>query len=91
MPGVSWRNERASMSNEVILWDQHQVGDAGFLGEQRLQAFYKRDRNAPWIFLPVARGARVIDIFQSVEEKFGTALVLIEFSRGRFLTARTRG
>lgn len=60
----------------TFLWDQHNVGDAGFRGEQSYRVFYKFSDNAPWINQPIVAGARQALAIDEIISKYGPDVII---------------
>lgn len=64
----------------MILWDQHNVGDAGFRGEQSFRAFSRRLNNEPWIYQGFVAGTHWIEAV--VELAKSDVFIRIEMEHG---------
>ena len=54
----------------VLLWEQHNVGDAGFRTETRFETFYRTEADGPLYYVPAVHGARVSHVVDEVWEHF---------------------
>ena len=62
----------------VLLWEQHNVGDAGFRSETRYQTFYRTEHQGPLFYVPIVAGTSPSDAVQAVAEAFRNVQVLAE-------------
>ena len=58
----------------MILWNQHNVGDAGIRSETRYQMFYRREHDGPLFYVPVVRGTPRSFAVGDVQEAFNYVL-----------------
>ena len=58
----------------MILWNQHNVGDAGIRSETRYQMFYRREHDGPLFYVPVVRGTNPRTAVGDVVQAFGYTL-----------------
>lgn len=70
----------------TFLWDQHQVGGAGFESEQTYQVFRKSHENKPWIHQPIVAGSSPADVLDEIEDTTPWQFVKFEHAGGITVT-----
>ena len=54
----------------VLLWEQHNVGDAGFRTENRFAIFYSAGGDSAKFYVPIVHGTTIREAVDAVWEHF---------------------